>query len=85
MTFVADSRIQTHHVVHKDQWNLHIRNVGKSDAGAYECQISTKDRKLRKIFYLEVVGRSIITQDIALAFVLKYVYIRFIPEFNQMY
>lgn len=59
VTFVADSRIQTHHVVHKDQWNLHIRNVGKSDAGAYECQISTKDRNLRKIFYLKVVDNKV--------------------------
>ncbi|KAJ8304479.1 hypothetical protein KUTeg_018062 [Tegillarca granosa] len=53
-TYVGDSRIQVHHVVHKDQWNLHIRNASKKDEGVYECQVSTSDRSIRKNFLLTI-------------------------------
>lgn len=58
LTYVTDSRIQTHHVVLKDQWNLHIRNVDVPDAGFYECQVSTKERNLRRIFHLTVIDKE---------------------------
>ncbi|XP_062566284.1 cell adhesion molecule 2-like isoform X1 [Saccostrea cucullata] len=53
-TYFGDSRFQTHNVIHKDQWNLHIRNVSLEDEGRYECQVSTKARDIRRSFYLTV-------------------------------
>ena len=48
--------MQAHHVIHKGQWNLHIRNVSINDSGAYECQVSTKTRDIRRAFFLTVKG-----------------------------
>lgn len=53
-TYFGDSRFQTQNVLHKDQWNLHIRNVSLDDQGRYECQVSTKARDIRRSFYLNV-------------------------------
>ncbi|XP_048737799.1 cell adhesion molecule 2-like isoform X2 [Ostrea edulis] len=53
-TYFGDRRFQTHNVLHKDQWNLHIRNVSLEDEGKYECQVSTKARDIRRNFYLSV-------------------------------
>lgn len=55
-TYFGDSRFQTQNVLHKDQWNLHIRNVSLDDQGRYECQVSTKARDIRRSFYLNVKG-----------------------------
>lgn len=55
-TYFGDSRFQTKNVLHKDQWNLHIRNVSLDDQGRYECQVSTKARDIRRSFYLNVKG-----------------------------
>lgn len=55
-TYFGDSRFQTQNVLHKDQWNLHIRNVSLDDQGRYECQVSTKARDIRRRFYLNVKG-----------------------------
>ncbi|XP_033750034.1 zwei Ig domain protein zig-8-like [Pecten maximus] len=53
-TYVSDARFSTQHKVRLDQWNLHIRNVSLEDAGTYECQVSTKDRSIRREFNLDV-------------------------------
>lgn len=53
-TYYGDPRFQTHHVIHKRQWNLHIRNVSVLDSGAYECQVSTQTRDIRRPFFLTV-------------------------------
>lgn len=53
-TYYGDPRFQTHHVIHKGQWNLHIRNVSVLDSGAYECQVSTQTRDIRRAFFLTV-------------------------------
>ena len=37
-------------------WNLHIRDVQRSDAGAYMCQINTAKAKTR-MGHLSVVGK----------------------------
>nr|XP_022329577.1 kin of IRRE-like protein 1 [Crassostrea virginica] len=49
-TYYGDTRMQAHHVIHKGQWNLHIRNVSINDSGAYECQVSTKTRTSEGVF-----------------------------------
>ena len=38
-------------------WNLHIRDVQRTDAGAYMCQINTAKAKTR-MGHLTVVGKS---------------------------
>nr|XP_022334307.1 neural cell adhesion molecule 1-like isoform X1 [Crassostrea virginica]XP_022334308.1 neural cell adhesion molecule 1-like isoform X1 [Crassostrea virginica] len=53
-TYFGDARFQTHNVLHKDQWNLHIRNVSLQDQGRYECQVSTKGRDIRRSYQLHV-------------------------------
>ena len=40
-------------------WNLHIRDVQRSDAGAYMCQINTAKAKTR-MGHLTVVGKFIL-------------------------
>lgn len=55
-TYFGDARFQTHNVLHKDQWNLHIRNVSLQDQGRYECQVSTKGRDIRRSYQLHVRG-----------------------------
>lgn len=40
-------------------WNLHIRDVQRSDSGAYMCQINTAKAKTR-MGHLSVVGKSYI-------------------------
>ncbi|XP_071169627.1 zwei Ig domain protein zig-8-like [Mytilus edulis] len=57
MTYVSDSRVQIHHIIHRNNWNLHIRDAKDSDSGTYECQISTKDRNLRRTVHLQVLER----------------------------
>lgn len=58
-TYVSDARFSTQHKVRLDQWNLHIRNVSLEDAGTYECQVSTKDRSIRRQFNLDVQDWSV--------------------------
>ncbi|XP_071053861.1 limbic system-associated membrane protein-like isoform X2 [Onthophagus taurus] len=40
-TYSADERILVEHVRHLQNWGLHIKKVQWSDAGLYECQVST--------------------------------------------
>ena len=49
-----NARIGVSHEGHRT-WNLHIRDVQRSDAGAYMCQINTAKAKTR-MGHLTVVG-----------------------------
>ncbi|XP_045195712.1 zwei Ig domain protein zig-8-like isoform X3 [Mercenaria mercenaria] len=55
MTVIDDKRLQVSHVVHKNQWDLMIKDVKLEDDGIYECQISSKDRTVRRLVTLHVV------------------------------
>ena len=52
-----NQRIGVSHEGHRT-WNLHIRDVQRSDAGAYMCQINTAKAKTR-MGHLTVVGKSV--------------------------
>lgn len=54
ITLVADKRFEVSHIEDSPDWNLMISNVTTTDTGAYECQISSVDRELRKEVYLNV-------------------------------
>lgn len=49
-----DKRFEVAHTEESTDWNLMISNVSTADSGAYECQISSVDRGLRKEVYLNV-------------------------------
>lgn len=51
-----NARIGVSHEGHRT-WNLHIRDVQRSDAGAYMCQINTAKAKT-KMGHLTVVGKK---------------------------
>lgn len=71
-TYFGDSRFQTQNVLHKDQWNLHIRNVSLDDQGRYECQVSTKARDIRRSFYLNVKGLfAVVVAIVVVLFVMQ--------------
>ena len=56
---MADSSQLIHSLIlHKGHhtWNLHIRDVQRTDAGAYMCQINTAKAKTR-MGHLTVVGK----------------------------
>jgi hypothetical protein len=57
-TWVEDTRLHVEHVHKHNQWNLIIEQVTSKDVGSYECQVSMKDKKLRQVVQLEVVGES---------------------------
>ncbi|KAK3601477.1 hypothetical protein CHS0354_033612 [Potamilus streckersoni] len=54
MTYIPDDRFLVNHVPYKHQWNLFIKNVQPEDKGIYECQVSSKNRTLRRLISLEV-------------------------------
>ncbi|XP_060571495.1 zwei Ig domain protein zig-8-like isoform X3 [Ruditapes philippinarum] len=54
MTVIDDKRVRVSHVVHKNQWDLMIKDVKLEDDGVYECQISSKDRTVRRLVTLHV-------------------------------
>ena len=56
MTFIDDERYEVAHIDDSEDWNLMISNVTTAETGTYECQISAKDRELRKEVYLHVKG-----------------------------
>ncbi|KAL8565201.1 hypothetical protein ACOMHN_001099 [Nucella lapillus] len=60
-SFREDSRIMSKHEPQSDFWNLLIHKVRLSDAGVYECQVSSKLRHLRHHVLLEVHEREIST------------------------
>ena len=53
-----NQRIGVSHEGHRT-WNLHIRDVQRSDAGAYMCQINTAKAKTR-MGHLTVVGKLVL-------------------------
>lgn len=53
--FAQDTRFQAVHIPWKDQWNLSIKNVQVHDAGIYECQVGTREKKLRHNVTLSVI------------------------------
>ena len=55
-TWVEDTRLHVEHVHKRNQWNLIIEHVTSADQGDYECQVSMKERSLRKNIQLEVIG-----------------------------
>ncbi|KAL4233244.1 hypothetical protein ACF0H5_007928 [Mactra antiquata] len=59
MTVIEDKRIQVAHIEFKNQWDLTIKDVRPEDDGVYECQISSKDRTVRRIITLNVVERKV--------------------------
>lgn len=56
-TFIGDNRFQVRHPVHSDTWTLHLRGARASDAGIYECQVSSEP-KLSLFYQVNVVGKS---------------------------
>ncbi|XP_064608369.1 zwei Ig domain protein zig-8-like isoform X2 [Liolophura sinensis] len=61
--YVADTRISTTHNKYKNIWTLHINRVQLSDAGRYECQVSTKDHVF-KHFRLLVTDEEIEEEEV---------------------
>ena len=57
MTVVADDRFQVGHVDYKSQWDLMIKNVQPDDEGIYECQVASRDRTMRRLVTLTVLGK----------------------------
>ncbi|XP_052792156.1 uncharacterized protein LOC128226313 [Mya arenaria] len=44
----SDPRFEVAHIEDSPDWNMMISNVTTTDSGMYECQISSRDRYLRK-------------------------------------
>ena len=59
LTYVADERFKLHHIPDKGEWNLFIKNIQHSDAGMYECQISSKEKYIRKLIQVNVIGKIV--------------------------
>ncbi|KAL3866497.1 hypothetical protein ACJMK2_043791 [Sinanodonta woodiana] len=55
MTYAEDSNYDVRHIRNSPEWNLMIKNVQPHHAGIYECQVSTKDKELRKFITLNVL------------------------------
>ena len=55
-TYTSDQRFSAHHVPLTHFWQLRINNVTHSDAGRYECQISTTPPTGHQL-NLRVVGK----------------------------
>ncbi|XP_059163383.1 leucine-rich repeats and immunoglobulin-like domains protein 1 isoform X2 [Physella acuta] len=53
-SFYNNDRIVVDHKLHSNNWDLVIRQVRLTDAGVYECQVSTKYRNLRQQVLLTV-------------------------------
>lgn len=64
-TFIADGRFQVHHPANSDTWTLHLRGVRGTDAGKYECQVSSEP-KLSLVYQLNVVGKLMLSHLIIL-------------------
>ena len=59
LTYVPDDRFKLHHIPDKGEWNLFIKNIQPHDAGMYECQISSKEKYIRKLIQVNVIGKNI--------------------------
>ena len=58
-TFIGDGRFQVRHPVHSDTWTLHLRGARATDAGVYECQVSSEP-KMSLFYQVNVVGQLIL-------------------------
>ena len=56
LIYVQDSRLHISYIEYRGEWNLYIKNVSHSDAGIYECQVSTNMRDMRKYVLLNIKG-----------------------------
>lgn len=57
MTYAPDERYQIYNIPEKGEWNLFIKNIQHNDSGIYECQISTKEKYIRKLIRVIVIDR----------------------------
>lgn len=75
-TFTADDRFQTMHVDNHD-WALQIKYVQMSDAGRYECQVSS-DPKISYFVNLTVLGkwRSLVATNMSMSLYAQYNFLR---------
>ena len=64
-TYTSDQRFSAYHVPMTHFWQLRIRNVSHSDAGQYECQVSTTPPS-GMILNLAVVGKLLLVTDTCL-------------------
>ncbi|KAL3867221.1 hypothetical protein ACJMK2_044437, partial [Sinanodonta woodiana] len=60
MTYGPDDRFQIQPGLGKEDWNLLIKNIQPSDAGIYECQVSTKEKRIRRLVYVRVLEIKIL-------------------------
>lgn len=77
-TFIGDGRYQVHHPPHSDTWTLLLRGVRGSDAGKYECQVSSEP-KMSLVYQLNVVSKSRLSIG-ALSFVANAALHRPVPQ-----
>ena len=63
-TYTSDQRFSAYHVPMTHFWQLRIRNVSHSDAGNYECQVSTTPPS-GIILNLAVVGKPGFAKSLA--------------------
>lgn len=55
--FTSDKSHSVDHTQKGNKWNLVIKNVQRSHAGLYECQVSTKEDLFRRV-RLNVIGKT---------------------------
>ena len=60
-TNTKDKRIKAIHVPDSDLWSLRIQDTKLSDAGAYECQVST-DLETATQVHLKVLGTILVKE-----------------------
>ncbi|KAL5005451.1 hypothetical protein ScPMuIL_018907 [Solemya velum] len=49
MIYVTSNKYYVRHVPDNNEWNLVIKNVQPSDAGVYECQVSSRKKLIRHV------------------------------------
>ncbi|GIX99581.1 uncharacterized protein CDAR_26331 [Caerostris darwini] len=57
-TYTTDQRFSAYHLNDTCDWTLEIRDTRKSDAGIYECQVSS-DPKISLPIQLNIIGKYI--------------------------
>ncbi|XP_041374067.1 lachesin-like [Gigantopelta aegis] len=60
-TFVEDTRVLVEHAPLQREWNLLIKHVRIDDAGMYECQVSSRHKRLRWLVRLNVIRKFRLT------------------------
>lgn len=65
-TFINDGRFQAQRIASSDTWTLQIRSVQLSDAGDYECQVSSNEPKISRVVHLRAVGKWTFSLSISL-------------------